>query len=63
MPEMQSGNSPEIQDHVLQSQAETHQVFMMLYCFTELNIRNTQKRNKASLPHENEDYELFSCGH
>ena len=36
---------------------------MMLYCFTELNIRNTQKTNKASLPHKNEDYELFSCGH
>ena len=26
---------------------------MILYCFTELKIRNTQKRNKASVPHEN----------
>ena len=36
---------------------------MMLYCFTKLNIRNTQKRNKSSLPNKNKDYELFSCGH
>ena len=34
-------------------------LFMMLYCFTELNIRNTQKRNQSSLPHENQDNIFF----
>ena len=39
------------------------QFVMMLYCFTELNIRNTQKRNKSPLPKKNKDYDLFSIGH
>ena len=25
---------------------------IILYCFTELKIRNTQKKNKASVPHD-----------
>ena len=32
---------------------------MMLYCFTELNIKTPMKEIK---PHRNKDYELLSCG-
>ena len=63
MPKIKPDNSPEIQYMFYKTKLKLIQFVMLLYLFTEMNIQNTQKRNKAFLPHKNKDYELSSCGH
>ena len=60
MPEMQSDNSPEIQYHVLQNQAETRKVChdVVLFHWTEQK-KNQKKNNKSSLQHKNLVYSFF----
>ena len=59
MPEVQSDKSPKIDTMFYKSKLKLIKFDVMVYCFTELNITNIQKENKASLPQETQYYCLF----
>ena len=60
MPEVQSDISPKMWYHFYKRKLKLIKFDMMVYCFIERNITNTQKENKASLPQENQYHCLFN---